>query len=85
MKEMTLVARKDKKECGRATIQWPENLKEALKLDGEDLTFEFYEKGKTLHERAKLYPSKGAKTVRRDEIYQKLFLEPLHLLLRVSL
>lgn len=72
MKEKNITAKRDGKECGTSTIQWPENLKEAIELDGKDMAFEFYAKGKLLHERAKLYPSKGAKTVRRDEIYNKL-------------
>ena len=74
MRKELIVAKKNGQIAAQAEVDWPESLKEAVKLDGEETVLEYYWKGKKLAERSKLYPrnSKPRKLVKTEEVYRKL-------------
>lgn len=74
-KELKITAKaKDGTVEGEQVFQVAENLKEAVKIDGEEEVFALYYKSKVIKLRANLYakaPGTGRRSVRK-EVYEKL-------------
>ena len=74
MKKETIIAKALGKECGRTEIDMPENLKEAIKVEGsEEGVFNHYIQQKRLAIRATLYPKvASAGSVSKKAVYEKM-------------
>jgi len=69
-----IVAKSKGEVVGTATLDWPENLSEAVSMSDEATVFSLYSQALILSERAKLYPkaASAAKKIDKKEVYDSM-------------
>lgn len=73
MAKKHIVAKSHGKIAGEADVEWPNDLKEAIKMDGEAEVFNLYSQAKLIKERAKLYPkTPSAGSMSKKSVYEKM-------------